>query len=252
MFNGGLLNQLGLIMILLAAIPFNGSALSADVITVLAVDYPPFELENPVDGLHGHDHEVVLEAFQRKGLPAEIIYMPWTRAVSDSRNGLSPGLLSCAYNDDRAQVYYFSDPISTDVYGLYYRRGFQPDSIRNFNDLRGKSVAAVAGYIGFEALAKAGVDPIDVRSDIEGLKMLKLGRFDYLYSGKPANDFHIMQLGMSEDFDFLELQGWDQHLCLSKAFPGAQDLLKVFNEGLAEIKADGTYQAIHARYFGSS
>ncbi|CAE7466626.1 tcyA [Symbiodinium microadriaticum] len=207
----------------------------ADAI-VLAVHYPPYEMSEPVDGLHGFDHEVVIEAFRRTGVEAQVVYVPWTRAVSDTTNGLSPALLSCAKNAERTKVYLFSDPISQDTYGLYYRKDFRPPDIQKLEDVIGQSVASVSGYA---SLAKL------VRSEAAGFQMLALGRFDFLYSGKQATDFQIMQHGMTGLFGFVETESWQYHLCFSKKHPRTPELRPLFNKGLAEIRADGTYQKIH-------
>ncbi|MCK7615640.1 substrate-binding periplasmic protein [Roseibium sediminicola] len=215
---------------------------------VLAVHYPPYEMSEPVDGLHGFDHEVVIEAFRRTGVEAQVIYVPWTRAVSDTTNGLSPALLSCAKNAERTQVYLFSDPISQDTYGLYYRKDFQPPDIRKLKDVVGQSVASVSGYASLAKLVEIGANPIEVRSEAAGFQMLGLGRFDFLYSGKQATDFQIMQHGMKGRFEFVKTENWEYHLCFSRKHPQTLELLPLFNKGLAEIRADGTYKAIHDRY----
>jgi len=215
---------------------------------ILAVHYPPYEMSEPVDGLHGFDHEVVIEAFRRTGVEAQVVYVPWTRAVSDTTNGLSPALLSCARNAERTRVYLFSDPISQDTYGLYYRKDYKPPDILKLEDVIGQSVASVSGYASLAKLQEIGADPIEVRSEAAGFQMLALGRFDFLYSGRQATDFQIMQHGMTGQFGFVETENWEYHLCFSKKHPQTSELLPLFNKGLAEIRADGTYQEIHARY----
>ncbi|WP_422374054.1 substrate-binding periplasmic protein [Roseibium sp.] len=217
-------------------------------VTILAVNYPPFEMDVPVDGLHGFDHETVVEAFHRVGVEARIIYVPWTRAVSDTRNGLSPALLSCARNAERERDFLFSAPISQDTYGLYYRKDFKPPEIRKLEDVIGQSVASVSGYASLAKLIEIGANPVEVQSETMGFKMLALGRFDFLYSGKQSTDFQIMQLGMTDQFGFVVTENWDYHLCFSRRHPLSETLLPLFDKGLAEIRADGTYKKIHDRY----
>ncbi|WP_428644844.1 substrate-binding periplasmic protein [Roseibium sp.] len=215
---------------------------------VLAVHYPPFEMSEPVNGLHGFDHEVVVEAFARKGLVAAIVYVPWTRALSDTANGLSPALLSCAKNAERLNTYLFSAPISQDTYGLFFRRDFVLPDISKLADVVGHSVASISGYASFTKLVELGAKPIEVRSEVAGFQMLALGRFDFLYTGKKASEFQIMQLGMTDRFNFLETETWDYHLCFSRKHPDSAGLLTLFNEALAELRDDGTYDRIHGKY----
>jgi len=217
-------------------------------VTVLATHYPPFEMSVPVQGLHGFDHEVVVEAFHRKGLKAEVVYVPWARAVSNTTNGFSPALLSCAKSEDRTKAYFFSEPISQDTYGLYYRMDFDLPDITLLKDVVGHSVASVSGYASYTQLAELGADPVEVPTESAGFQMLALGRIDFLYTSRQAADFQIMQLGLSGRFGFLEILTSDYHLCFSRNYEGSEELLRLFNESLAELQADGTYDAIHSRY----
>ena len=236
------------VFLVIMLVPASLQARNSEPFTILAVNYPPFEMSEPVNGLQGFDHEVVVETFHRMGMDAQIIYVPWTRAVSDTVNGLSPALLSCARNAERERDFLLSTPISRDTYGLYYRKGFEPPPISRIEDVIGQSVASVSGYVSLAKLVEIGADPIEVRSEAAGFQMLAVGRFDFLYSGKQATDFQIMQLGMSGQFGFIETENWDYHLCFSKNYARSSELVDRFDAALAEVRADGTYDRIHARY----
>jgi len=232
----------------LAGLPEEIRAQAVSTVTVLASDYPPYEMEQPVDGLRGFDHEVVVEAFKRKNLKAEVFYAPWTRALTNARNGDSDALLSCAYTEARTEFFHFSKPISREVYGVYYRtNGHRPD-IAELRDLKDFSIAAVSDYIANVDLDELDLSPVEVPSDLAGLKMLALGRFDFFYSGQAATDYLIKQNAMAGLFRFRELSSKDYYLCINRDNDRGTDLLNLFNSGLAEIKADGTFDAIHAKY----
>lgn len=215
---------------------------------ILATNYPPFDIAEPVDGLHGFDHEVAVEAFQRKGIDATIAYVPWSRAVKDTENGHYPALLTCASTTERAEHYRFSDPISGERYGIYAREGFPIFQLNEIPHLSGYSVASVLEYAPNQELEAVGADLVDVPSDTIGFKMLGLGRVDFLYTGEAAGNYLIKSLGMENTLQFAPFVIWNYHLCFSRKHPEGESLRKLFNEGLAEIKADGTYDAIHAKY----
>lgn len=235
----------GLVLVLLAR---PAAAFGDGPVRILAMHYPPFEMSTPVEGLRGFDHEVVAEVFRRKGLATEIVYVPWPRALSDTRNGLSPALLSCASSPERAEDFLFSDPISRDTYGLFHREEKDLSAITRLEDVVGRRVASVRGYISLSHLKEIGADPVELPSETAGFKMLGLGRIDFLYTGKEATDFYMKLHGVSSQYGFKEIAYLEYHLCLSKNYPGADALLPLFNDGLAELRADGTYQLIHARY----
>ncbi len=234
--------------IAMAIVPISVAADDANAPIILATNYPPFDIKIPVDGLHGFDHEVATEAFKRQGIDARIIYVPWSRAVSETENGHSPGLLTCARTEDRARHYMFSAPISQEAYGIFYRSGFPVDEINEMTDLAGFSIASVLEYAPNATLKEKGVILTDTPSDEIGFKMLKLDRVDFVYTGLAAGKFLIRQMGLEGMFEFKSFVVWDYHLCFSRKHPSSEQLRMQFNSGLAELKADQTYEKIHAKY----
>ena len=233
---------------LLISLIFPGNTQDRSEITITAANYPPFEIADPIDGLTGFDHEVVTEAFRRVGQPVRIVFLPWNRAIMEIKSGEAAAVLSCAHRAQREEFAFFSDQLSTSTDGIYYRRDHEAKKVKSVDELKDQRVAAVNGYSSFLKLRDLGMEPHSVPDDETGLKMLRLGRFDYFYNGKQATDFLISQSGQTGLFKFISLSEKPLYLCLSKAYPGAGQLLDDFNKGLAAVKADGTYALIHAKY----
>jgi polar amino acid transport system substrate-binding protein len=231
-----------------ASIAANAETGEHPAVKILATDYPPFEMEQAIDGLRGFDHEVVAEVFKRKKLKTEIVYIPWSRALSNARKGEADALLSCAYTEERTNDFYYSEAISQEVYGVYFRKDLKIPHLIQLQDLNEYSVAAVSGYIASADLEELEMSSQKVPSDLAGLKMLALNRFDFFYTGKAIADFLIKRNAMQGSFDFRLLSSKDYYLCFSKKAARGTELLDLFNEGLAEIQADGTYEAIHSKY----
>ncbi|GAA0784367.1 transporter substrate-binding domain-containing protein [Roseibium denhamense] len=217
-------------------------------VQILAVHYPPFEMKTAIDGLRGHDHELVVEAFKRRGVTAEIVYVPWARAVSDAANGRVPMLLSCAITGERQEKFVFSKSISQDGYGLFSHKSSSTDEIETLSDATGYRVASIPGYVSLTKLVEMGMDPVEVPSETHALKMLQLGRIDFFYGGEQTTGFFISQLGLAGEFNFIGTESWDYHLCFSKAHPDAEYYRDLFASAFDELVADGTYERIHARY----
>jgi len=252
--HSGFVNRLCLALVLTASMGalglLNGPATAEDRpgVTLLTVHYPPFNLERPFEGLHGFDHEVASEAFARRGLTANVQYVPWKRAVADTQSGVVPVLLSCARTPEREQVYLFSDPISHDRYGLITRLDHDVKNIDSLDDLEGMTVGTVAGYISETQLKAAGATPMDIPSELIGLRMVLANRIDYIYAGIDTLAFEAKQAGLDGQFGYVELRRYSYSACFSRAHEDAEVLRDAFNAGLAELRADGTYDAIHARY----
>ncbi|MTI42369.1 amino acid ABC transporter substrate-binding protein (PAAT family) [Roseibium hamelinense] len=221
---------------------------SAGPLRIVAEHYPPYEMKMPVDGLQGFDYEVAIEVFQRLDIPVEIVFLPWKRALVETENGETLGILTCAHRPERESFILFSDPISSFTSGFYYRQGFDSAPIRDVDDITGRRVASVSGYESFKELQKLGANPTEVQTTTQAIKMLMTGRFDYFYAGKETTDFQIRQLGHTGSFHFVPVDKRPFHFCFSKAYPGGREIAEKFNRALSDVKTDGTYDAIHEKY----
>lgn len=217
-------------------------------IDIVTENYPPYEMRVAVNGLHGFDYEVAMEAFTRMGFTPTIRFLPWKRALNEAESGTTAGILTCARNAERERYILFSDPISSFTDGLFKRRGHAGPPIGRIEDVIGQPVASMAGYESLQTLEDIGAEPIEVPTTLDGLNMLQAQRFDYLHGGREMTEFMIKEHGFTGRFEFISLDQQSFHFCFSKAYPGAEGLVAQFNEVLADMRRDGSYQAIHDRY----
>ncbi|OMH31701.1 ABC transporter substrate-binding protein [Motiliproteus sp. MSK22-1] len=215
---------------------------------ILAVHYPPYEFENPVDGLKGFDVEVVEEAFMRLGKTARVEFLPWARAVEIVFSGQALGLLSCARNVARDPHLYYSDPISSSSAGYFFRRNMPDPGFKSLEELRGEKITSVLDYSTQQELEQLDIDHFAVRSNKLALNLLVGKRVDFYYGSKEANEFIAKQVGILDQVQFRPLRTNEFHLCFGKKWPRVEELMSKFNSALAQMKADGSYQMIHDRY----
>ena len=215
---------------------------------ILAVHYPPYEFENPVDGLKGFDVEVVEEAFMRIGKIAQVEFLPWSRAVEIVFAGQALGLLSCAKNVARDPYIYYSDPISFSSAGYFYRKDMPEPGYNSLEELRGKKVTAVLDYSTQKELEQLNIDHFSARSNKLALNLLVGKRVDFYYGSREANEFIAKQAGVFDQVKFHLLNKNDFHLCFGKKWPRVEDLVSKFNNALSQMKADGSYKEIHDKY----
>jgi len=168
--------------------------------------------------------------------------------LSEAQNGSTVGILTCAHLVERENFILFSDPISTFTDGLFMRTGHEGPDIQQIEDVIGQPVASMAGYESLTELQRIGALPMKVPTTAIGLRMLAAGRFDYLHGAKEPTEYEISRENLSGLFDFIALDTQDFHFCFSRKFPGVEDLAADFNKALADIRADGTYDAIHGKY----
>lgn len=131
------------------------------------------------------------------------------------------------------------------------RSDFEGGSFKTIADLKGQNILAVRGYMLVQMLKDAGFSPYLVDTDENMLKMLARKRGDVILVGKENAQYLIRMLKFGAEFKFLpidELPRGDLFMCFSKKYPGFEQLRDKFNEGLKAIRANGTYDTIHAKY----
>ncbi|WP_419904363.1 substrate-binding periplasmic protein [Kiloniella sp.] len=221
-----------------------------NVLTIHAVNYPPYEIENPdVDSLLGFDVEVAVEAFKRVGRRARVEFRPWKRIVAMAKAGTTMAILSCGKSAGREEYIYYSEPISTATRTYAASIDYSKDVPSSIEEAQGQKILVVSGYVSEKELAAAGVDFEPIIDDDSALRVLINRDFDLFFTTKEFIQYVAGGLGLSKKLQYFDTgKQIPYHLCFSKGWPGSNTLRDIFNKGLAEIRADGTYDAIHARY----
>lgn len=214
------------------------------------VAYPPFEYVDDATGeFLGFDMDVIREVGRRMGVQVQIDNVAW--------EGIIPGLLAGHYDviisamtitDERAQAVDFSDPYFATGQVIVVRA--DNDSITQPSDLVGKTVAVQIGTTGqfaAESIEGAIVDHYPLTP--EAFLALKLGRADAAVVDElvaieeaQANPGEVKVVGTPFTIEFYGI-------AMRK---GREDLLRDINRALAGMKADGTYDELYDRWFGSN
>ncbi len=218
------------------------------VLEILAVNYPPYEFENPTDDMKGFDVEVTEEAFHRIGHPAKVLFRPWARAKKMVFEGGGFALLSCGQRKDRAQYLYYSDPISQVTWGYFYHQDYNGTLPETPQELRGHSVTVVRDYNQHKELDELGIENFPVNSDQTAVTMIANKRVNFAYIPQEAAAYQAKKLGLVDNVKYKVFNIKKLHVCFSRKWPDVKNLVTKFNQSLAELKADGTYASIHARY----
>jgi len=225
------------------------SPVMAESIELLAEELPPYEISIPGDdnlrGIIIESHEA---AFKRVGITVTFKYMPWARQLQMVKRGLSPGLTLCGHQTEREAYILFSNPIGTLTRGFWSRIDFSGPEPKTMEDVRGLRTGSVLEDANLDTLAKVDSNAKSFRTLPLALRALVKGSYDYLFYPMEITGYSAAKLGLSKALKFSEIQTRTFHLCLSKKWPSAQNLLEKFNDGLSQIKADGTYDMIRDKY----
>lgn len=209
--------------------------------------YPPFNFVDDTNTLTGFDVEIGNEIAKRNGIKGVPVSTAW--------DGIIAGLLakkyelicgSMAITDERLKSIDFSDP--------YYRSGAQVfvkkgSSIASVKDLAGKKVGVTLGTT-YEKWVRENIAGADIRT-YKGVPDMILeistGRIDGFISDKIVGAIAIKEKGvpiaLAGDLLYEEKMG----IALRQNNP---ELKAAINTALADMKKDGTYNAISVKWLG--
>ena len=223
--------------------------LSADEnrITTATLNWEPFYGED-LDR-KGFFTAITNAAFERAGYEVENDFIPWARAMKDTREGYRDVLQGGYYSDERAAEYHVSDVVYEAEVGLVARRELGVTSYDDLRDLEGYAIAVGRGFEHSEEFDAA--DFLDKQETDDhpqlAVRQLFADRIDMIAGGIPAILHEISEQGYSpEDVVVITppLVVNPLHNMVSHDHPRGEQLIADFNRGLAEIREDGTYDQI--------
>lgn len=214
--------------------------------------YAPFESQNEKGEIVGFDIEIVQAAAKKAGIEVKFVNTPWEGIFNALGQGDRDMVVSAVtITDERKQTMDFSDPYF-DAQQLIAVK--ETSKVTKFADLKKLKVGVQTGTTGDEAVTKLlGKTSTNIKrfeSTPLALKELESGGVDavvadngvviHYVANNPGGKFKTVS-----DKDFVPEQ-------YGMAFKkGNTELQGKMNKGLADIKADGTYDQIYTKYFGA-
>ncbi|MBV1779821.1 amino acid ABC transporter substrate-binding protein/permease [Paeniglutamicibacter sp. ABSL32-1] len=209
--------------------------------------FAPFEFRQNGE-LTGIDMDLIRAIAEEQGFAVEIRSLGFNAALqalsSDQVDGVIAGM---SITDERKAIYDFSEP--------YFESGIQmavaktDDAIKGYEDLKGKTVVAKTGSEG-ETYAKsiAGQYGFEVTSLDQSATMyesVKAGSAVAVFDDYPVLAYGVAQNnGLKTVTD--KVPGGSYGFAVDKGNNSA--LLAAFNDGLAQLKANGEYDQILNKY----
>jgi len=216
---------------------------------VIATDttFAPFEYRK--DGeLTGIDMDLIRAVAEREGFTVEIKSLGFDAALQALQSNQVAGVIAgMSITDERKQIFDFSDP--------YFDSGVQMavaegnNAVTGYTDLRGETVVAKRGSEG-ETFANSIKDEygFTVKALADSATM-----YDDVKAGNSVavfDDYPVLAYGINQNNGLKSVTDKEQGSSYGFAVNKGQnaELLAAFNTGLAELKADGEYQAILDTY----
>jgi polar amino acid transport system substrate-binding protein len=214
--------------------------------------YAPFESQNPQGEIVGFDVDIVNAIARKAGIEVKFVNTPWEGIFNALAQGDRDLLASSiTITDARRQTMDFSAPYFDAVQLIAVKADAK---VSRFADLAPLKVGVQTGTTGDEAVSKLqGKTSPNIKrfeSTPLALKELEAGGVDAVVADNGVVVNYVANNAGSRfktvsDTSFVPEQ---YGIAVRK---GNTELLAKLNQGLAGIRADGTYDAVFARYFGS-
>lgn len=222
----------------------------ADTLRVATLEWEPYVGPDlPGQGLATR---ILDEALALNGDKAEVVFLPWQRALNEAREGHYDALMPAYLSVDRSRDFYTSMPLLDSQLGFFHRRdhaiAYRPGDL---NSLRPYRIGVVRGYVNQEDFDAADyLNKEVVNSDWQNLEKLLRGRLDLAvvdrYTGYQLLARNAPAL--REQLEFIEpaLEVKPLYVLVPKVRSGGEALAANLDRSLRTLRQSGRLQQLIA------
>lgn len=235
-----------------------------ETINLTSGEWPPYLSKKLQD--NGFAAAVVRESFNAVDMQVRYGYFPWKRSYLYAKHGADlegdtwDGSVVWLYTEERANNFYYSDPIVIDD-GILYHLKSNPISWTKVEDLQGLVIGGTKHTV-YDIFQKAESNNI--------LTIERAGYYDILFDRLLAKRIDAVPQ-VKKVADYFLYKNYSQHardkithsetiferrvyhLILNKHRPENKHYIELFNQGLKRIKANGVYddlvKKLNSEYF---
>lgn len=225
---------------------------AAQTLTVLSGnDYPPFADEALPEG--GMATDIVRQAFARMEQPLDIDFRPWERGMVETQAGKYLATFPWSYNTEREKTLIYSEPLYA-FNQYFFTRSDAPYNGTSDSDIQGARVCLALSYntSGLDRLVDEGIVTLVRPQTLSAcFRMIESNRADIIRVNDVIGWTTIESLfGKRDGFRMIDTPARSsiQHVLFSRAHPDSERIVPAFNATLAEMKADGTLEAIMIKH----
>jgi polar amino acid transport system substrate-binding protein len=214
--------------------------------------YAPFESQNEKGEIVGFTVDVVTAVAAKGGFEVKFVNTPWEGIFNALGQGDRDMLASSiTITDERKQTMDFSSPYFDAVQLIAVKDN---SKVQKFNDLKKLKVGVQTGTTGDEVVTKMlGKNSTNVKrfeSTPLALKELESGGVDAVVADNGVV-IHYVANNTTAKFRTVADSSFAPEQYGFAVKKGNTELLEKINKGLADIKADGSYDQIYAKTFGA-
>lgn len=210
-------------------------------------EFPPFEYVGDDGEPDGFDVALIKAVGEKLGREVQVENMEFDSLVSSIGNRIDGAIAGMTVTEERKAEVDFSDPYYEAVQYVIVTADSQ---IATADDLKNKTIGCQLGTTGmFLAEDIEGVTAQTYNRAVDAVNDLVNGRVDAVIIDKnPAEVFNTKFEGKVKIMDGANFGFETEEYAI--ALPKGSDLVGQVNQALADLKADGTFDALVAQYIG--
>ena len=233
-----------------ASAPASATANAKEYVVGTDAAYAPFESQAANGDIVGFDIDVLKAAAEKGGFKVKFVNTPWEGIFNSLAQGDRDILISSVtITNTRKQTMDFSAP----YFDSRLQIAIGKDSkVTRLADLKTLKVGVQTGTTGDEAVTKLQGKTSALIKRFESTPMaldeLKAHGVDAVVGDNGVVEHYVANNG-AEQLKIVEDSSFAPEQFGIVVKKGNTELLEKINQGLAAIKADGTYDKIYAKYF---
>ncbi|GGX66013.1 substrate-binding periplasmic protein [Saccharospirillum salsuginis] len=215
----------------------------ADTITLANGDWAPYLGESLPNG--GPVAHLVSEAFATQGWTVRYEYLPWKRGYNMAEAGELDGSIVWSRNAEREAVMNYSDPVVQLDTVVFYADD-RPVDWSEPDDLKGLRLGGVIGYDYGFVKPDDGYNVSYIGEPVNNYRKLMADRLDAVMEERLVGLNLAKESGVADQVSYhpKTIKSKPYFLIVGKANPKSEEILRVFNLGLQELKDNGSYDSI--------
>ncbi|CAN5746808.1 transporter substrate-binding domain-containing protein [soil metagenome] len=214
-------------------------------------DWAPYSFAKPSGGVDGLAPALVAAVFETQNIAVKFVVVPFARCLLMAQTGSAAGCFDASITDEnRAQFYWHPTPLFQEELAIFARQDASDAEVK-LEQVEGHSLGLTIGYTyPASVMGNTRIRKVNVGSDANLLNMLVAGRVDYILLNTLPGYYRASQdrqlVGRVKRVGLVQLDGF--WVAFSRAHPEGKRLSEIFETGLQQIKADGTYARITADF----
>lgn len=212
-------------------------------------EFPPFEYLGDDGQPDGFDIALIKAIGEKLGVEVEIQNMEFASLVAAIGTKIDGAIAGMTIQEDRLKVVDFSDPYYEAVQYVVVP---VDSAIATLDDLKNKTIGTQLGTTGATTAGEIeGATVQTYNKAVDAVNDLNNGRLDaVIIDRNPAQVFVEKFEGQIKAIDGAEFGFVPEEYAI--ALPKGSDMVEKVNQALAELKADGTFDALVAEYIGGA